>query len=195
MTRMTVRLVATAAVAASVAMVGLSDTATAATTPASGSLVVQEDNTFLQNSLQNGIIAVALPSATVGYNPSTGFSGTFPVTGGSVNVSRFYGAAQLGGQILVVNLGTGQTVIFNNLAFDASKWAVTAVPQGSTTAVKLFDPKSTVITKSGTTQNLAAGELDIDAAAAQYADNALGTSYFTAGQNVGSANFSFTPAS
>jgi hypothetical protein len=195
-TRTAVRLAATAAVAAALAMTGLSDTALAATTAPTGSLVIQEDNAFLQNSLQNGIIAVALPNASVGYSSSTGFSGTFPVTGGSVNLAGFYGKAQLGGSLLVADYLTGRTVVFNNLVFDEDNGAVTGVPLGSTTAVNLFDPAGNVsLARNGATQTLSSDDLEIDPAGAQYVDSTLNTTFLTGGQHTGAADFSFTAGS
>ncbi|MGC0317737.1 hypothetical protein [Kitasatospora acidiphila] len=194
--RRAVRLAAALATAAALALTGLSDSASAATTAPTGSLVIQEDSGFLQNSLQSGIVAIALPNATVNYNAGTGFSGTFPVTGGSVNLGGYYGAVQLGGSLLVVNATTGRTVDFTNLAFDAATWAVTGMPLGSSTPVNLFDPAGNVVsTKSGTTQNLSADDLEIDPAGAQYADTALGTTFFAGGQHVGTTALSFTAGS
>ncbi|MDH6119526.1 hypothetical protein [Kitasatospora sp. GAS204B] len=198
MRRISPRIAATVAIAAALAVTGLSDSAladTATTTAPSGSLVVQEDSTFLQNSLQSGIIAIALPNATPGFNTTTGLSATFPVTGGAVHLSGFYGAAQLGGGLLLVNVTNGKTVIFNNLAFDASKWALTGVPMGQTTAVKLLDPARPVISTSGTTQTLNSSDLEIDASGAAFVDNALGTTFFAGRQHAGTGTLTFTAGS
>jgi hypothetical protein len=196
-TRTTVRLATAAAVVAALATtvaISAPVTAFAATTAPTGNLVIQEDNAYLQQSLQNGIIAIALPNATVGYNSSTGFTGTFPVTGGSVNLPGFYGKAQLGGEVLVVNVMTGKTVIFTNLVFDVDNGVVSAVPMGSTTPMSLFDPSGNVaVSTSGTTQKLTSDDLELDPAAAKYADTTLGATFLAGGQHVGTASFSFTP--
>ncbi len=196
MFRIRARVAMTVAAAAALAFTGLSDVATAATTTTAptGSVVVQEDNTFLQKSAAAGIIAVALPSATVAYNSASGFSATFPVTAGSVSLSGYYGNVQLGGSLLLVNVKTGSTVVFNNLAFSADNWAITGVPLGGTTPVNLLDPASSTIT-NGATQSLQSPDLQVDADGAQYLDTALKTTYFVAGQHTGTLSLTFTAGS
>ncbi|GAB2741029.1 hypothetical protein [Kitasatospora kifunensis] len=198
MRRTSVRIAAATVLTAALAVTGLSGSALAAgttTTAPSGNLVVQEDNTFLQNAASNGVIAIALPNATPGFSTSTGFSATFPVTGGAVNLNGFYGNVQLGGGLLLVNVTNGHTVIFNNLAFNADQWSFTGVPLGQSTAVKLFDPARPVITAKGTTQTLQSSDLEIDAQGASYADTNLGTTFFTARQHAGTGVLTFTAGS
>lgn len=196
MSRIRARVAMTVAAAAALALTGLSDVATAAATSTAptGSVVVQEDNTFLQNSAAAGIVAVALPSATVAYNSGSGFSATFPVTAGSISLSGYYGNVQLGGSLLLVNVKTGSTVVFNNLAFSADNWAITGVPLGGTAPVNLLDPASSTIT-NGATQSLQSPDLQVDADGAQYLDTALKTSYFVAGQHTGTLSLTFTAGS
>jgi hypothetical protein len=199
MARITARLAVTAA-ATALAVTGLSSTALADTTPAtttapSGSLVVQEDSTFLQNAANNGILAIALPNATVAYNSTTGFSATFPVTDGSANIGGFYGNIQLGGGLLLVNINNGSTLVFNNLSFDVSHWAITGVPLGQTTPVKLLDPVRTVFTTNAGTQTLQIGYLALDTQGAAFADTNLNTTFFTAHQKTGTGTVTFTPGS
>lgn len=199
MRRTSVRIAAAAAVlTAALAVTGPGGSALAAapaTTTASGSLVVQEDSTFLQNAASNGILAIALPNATPGFSAATGFSATFPVTGGAANLNGFYGTVQLGGGLLLVNVTNGRTVIFTNLSFNAGQWAVTGVPLGQTTPVKLLDPARPVITAAGATQTLTSSDLEIDAQAASYADTNLATTFFTARQHAGTGVLTFTAGS
>ncbi|MCX4747838.1 hypothetical protein OG455_20335 [Kitasatospora sp. NBC_01287] len=199
MSRISARLAVTAvAAAAALAVTGLSDTALAATatTAPTGSLVVQEDSTFLKDAAASGIIAIALPNATPGFTSGTGFSATFPVTGGTVNLPGFYGNVSLGGGLLLVNIKTGKVAVFNKLAFSADNWAVTGVPLGQSAPVLLLDPVgNTSVTTSAGTQTLTSDDLEIDPAGAQYADTQLGTTFFTAGQHAGTANLTFTPGS
>ncbi|MFF7637283.1 hypothetical protein ACFZB9_29650 [Kitasatospora sp. NPDC008050] len=203
MRRTSVRIAAAAVLTAALAVTGLSGSALAADEAAaapavsapSGSLAVQEDNTFLQNAASNGIIAIALPNATPGFSTTTGFSATFPVTGGAANFNGFYGTVQLGGGLLLVNVTNGHTVIFNNLTFNAGQWAVTGVPLGQTTPVKLLDPARPVITAAGGTQTLTSSDLEIDAQGASYADSNLGTTFFTARQHAGTGVLTFTAGS
>ncbi|MFD8479359.1 hypothetical protein [Kitasatospora sp. NPDC059673] len=189
-----------ARIAAAAAGLALAATAASATTasaaPAAGNAVIRESNAFFQQAAQAGIVAVPLPTATAGYDASTGLSASFPVTDGSGNLAQFYGNIQFGGGLLFVDARTGSAVAFRQLAFSVDNWQVTGVPDGSTTPVALFDPAGeTVVTKSGTTQNLSASSLTLDPAGAQYLDGKLRTSFFTAGQSVGSFTVAYTPAS
>ncbi|MFE0465341.1 hypothetical protein ACFW1A_39450 [Kitasatospora sp. NPDC058965] len=199
MARRTVRLAVTVA-AAALAVTGLSssalaDTATTTTAPA-GNLVVNESTTFLQNAANAGIVALALPTATPGYSATTGFNATFPVTGGTADLAAFNGSVQLGGGLLLVNINTGATVVFTNLTFDASHYAVEGTPLGQTTPVKLLDTVRVTVTKDATTgtQTLNSAFLALDTQGAAYADTTLNTTFFTAHANVGTAVLTYTPA-
>ncbi|MDH6112047.1 hypothetical protein P3T36_004976 [Kitasatospora sp. MAP12-15] len=194
MPRNRVRVAATAAATAVLAVTGLSGAAVAATPAApTGSLVIQEDSTFLQQSSAAGIIAIALPSATSSYSSSTGLSASFPVTAGSVSLVGYYGNVQVGGSLLLVNIRTGKTAIFTNLAFSADNWAVTGVPLGATAPVSLLDPVgNTAVAKNGASQTLTSDDLEIDPAGAQYADSQLNTTFFTAGQHTGTLALTVT---
>ncbi|MEV4561089.1 hypothetical protein AB0K51_29400 [Kitasatospora sp. NPDC049285] len=194
MSRPTVRI---AAAAAGLALVATAASATAASaTPASGNAVIRESNTFFQQAAEAGIVAVPLPTATAGYDATTGLSASFPVTDGHGSLPEFYGNVQLGGGLLLVNAKTGYAASFHQLAFSIDSWQLTAVPDGSTTPVALFDPAGdNTVTRSGTTQSLNAASLVLDADGAQYLDTKLHTGFFTAGQSVGSFAVTFTPAS
>jgi len=194
MSRPTVRI------AAAVAGLALAATAASATSasaaPAGGSAVIHESNAFFQQAAQAGIVAVPLPTATAGYDAATGLSASFPVTDGSGSLSTFFGGVNLGGGLLFVDARTGSAVSFHQLAFSFDNWTVTAVPDGSSTPIALFDPAGgNAITVSGSTQNLSADSLVLDAEGAQYLDDRLHTGFFTAGQSVGSFTVSYTPAS
>ncbi|MFI9270124.1 hypothetical protein ACIGXM_05340 [Kitasatospora sp. NPDC052896] len=191
-------------IAAALAVPGLGGTALAAapastagtTTAPTGSLVLQEDGAFLQQSLSAGIVAIALPGATTGYSSSTGFSASFPVTGGSADVPGYYGNIQVGGNLLLVSARTGRTVVFTKLAFSVDNWAITGVPLGGTTPVNLLDPVgNTNIAVSGKTQTMQASDLEVDPQGAQYADAQLNTSFLVAGQHAGTASLTFTAGS
>ena len=198
MSRTSVRLAATAATAV-LAVTGLSGAAAADTsvpaTAASGSAVVHENTAFIQQTAAAGILVVPLPSATPGYDSAGGFSATFPATGGDADLAASYGGVQLGGGLLFVNLTTGRTAIFKQLAFDAFGWQLTGVPLGGTDPVPLLDPAGqTTITRTGTTQQLVATDLTVDAQGAQVIDGKLNSTFFRGGQSVGTLSVSFTPA-
>lgn len=194
MPRNRVRVAATAAATAVLAVTGLSGAAVAATPAApTGSLVIQEDATFLQQLASAGIIAIALPAATSAYSSGTGLSASFPVTAGSVSLVGYYGNVQLGGSLLLVDVRTGRTAVFNKLAFSADSWAITGVPLGATAPVSLLDPVgNTAVAQSGPTQTLTSDDLEIDPAGAQYADTQLNTTFFTAGQHTGTLALTVT---
>ncbi|MFJ5924989.1 hypothetical protein ACIQF6_20530 [Kitasatospora sp. NPDC092948] len=186
-----------AAAAAGLALVATAATATTASAaPAAGSAVIRESNAFFQQAAQAGIVAVPLPTATAGYDAASGLSASFPVTGGSGSVAEFWGSVQFGGGLLFVDARTGSAVAFHQLSFASDTYQVVGVPDGSTTPVALFAPAGeTVVTRTGTTQNLSASSLTVDPAGAQYLDSKLRTSFFTAGQSVGTLAVTYTPAS
>ena len=197
MSRTSVRLAATAATAV-LAVTGLSGAAVADTAPAtvaSGSVVVHESTSFIQQTAAAGVVVVPLPSGTPAYDSAAGFSATFPVTGGDANLAAYYDRIELGGGLLFVNLNTGKTAIFKQLAFQADTWRLTGVPLGGTEPVELLAPAGdNQINRTGTTQTLEASDLKVDADGAQYVDSKLNTTFFQGGQSIGSLSISFTPA-
>ncbi|MFD0256696.1 hypothetical protein ACFRKE_29630 [Kitasatospora indigofera] len=199
MSRTSVRLAATAATAV-LAVTGLSGAAAADTTPApataaSGSVVVHESTAFIQQTAAAGVVVVPLPAGQPGYDSATGFSATFPATGGDANLQAYYDKIDLGGGLLFVNLLTGRTAIFKQLAFQADTWKLTGVPLGATAPVNLLSPAGdNQIGRTGTTQTLEASDLKVDAEGAQYVDGKLNTTFFQGGQSIGSLSISFTPA-
>ncbi|QKW18368.1 hypothetical protein HUT16_04180 [Kitasatospora sp. NA04385] len=198
MSRLTVRIAAAAAGLALIATAATAATAASASaaTPASGSAVINESNAFFQQAAQAGIVAVPLPTATAGYDVNTGLSASFPVTDGTGGLRDFFGGVQLGGGLLFVDAKTGSAVSFHKLSFSFEDWTLSAVPDGSATPVALFDPAGeNVLNYTGTTQHLSAQSLVLDAAGAQYLDSKLHTTFFAAGQSVGSFTVTYTPAS
>ncbi|MFE2107794.1 hypothetical protein ACFXAF_18290 [Kitasatospora sp. NPDC059463] len=196
MSRTSARLAAVAT-AVVLATTGAAASATAdAATPATGSAVVNESNTFLVNSLSAGVMVFALPTATGSYDSATGLSASFPVTGGSANLPAYYGDVQLGGGLLFINLRTGKSAVFKDLAFRVTTWQITGVPQGGTTPVALLDPAGdTTISGNAAASSLQASDLQVDEEGAKYLDTKLNTTFFTAGQSVGSLSFTFKAGS
>ncbi|MEU4118282.1 hypothetical protein AB0F71_27785 [Kitasatospora sp. NPDC028055] len=198
MARTGVRLAATgtAVVLAITGFCGVAAADTTATTTApTGSAVVTVDQQFLAKSLLGGIAVVPLTPATADVTNNV-VTSTFPVTGGVANIPSFSGQVQLGGGLLFVNLTNGKTVTFKQLGFKVRDWNVSAVPNGATAPVALLDPLGdTQVGRTGTTQTLSASDLQLDAAGAQYLDGALGTTYFTGGQSLGSFTLTYTPGS
>ncbi|MFJ8473906.1 hypothetical protein [Kitasatospora sp. NPDC094011] len=194
MSRTTARFLA-GGVAVVLAATGFSGVAAADTTPAAaptGSAVVTENNAFLASAANNGVFIVPLPNASVAYDSTTGLATTLPVTGGSINLSGFYGNATLDGSLLFVDVQTGKSVLFKQLAFSADRWRVTGVPVGGTAPVSLLKPAGTVRnSRTGTTQTLSASSLTLDTTGAQFLDSQLNTTFFTGGQAIGSFSFTF----
>ena len=190
------KLVLSAAAAVAAALAVGSSTPALAATPASGAAVISESNAFFGQAALAGVVAVPLPTATASYNSSTGLSGSFPVTGGTASLTVLYGSIQLGGGLLLVDAKTGTSATFGSLAFDVDTFQITGVPQGGTAPVALFDPSGDIsVVPAAGGQQLTASDLQIDAAGAQYLDGKLKTSFFAAGQSVGSLTVSYTPAS
>ncbi|MER8099648.1 hypothetical protein [Kitasatospora sp. NPDC094016] len=192
MSRTTGRFLA-GGVAVVLAVTAFGGVAAADTAPVpTGSAVVTENNTFLQAAARNGVFIVPLPNASVSYNTTAGLATSLPVTGGSVNLRGYYGNATLGGSLLFVDVFTGKSVLFKQLAFSADDWRLTGVPDGATDPVLLFKPAGLQRTEqSGTTQSLTASALTVDAAGAQFLDSKLNTSFFTNGQAIGSFALTF----
>lgn len=194
MNRTAVRALAAAAALAATAVALPSASATG--TPAAGSVALVATNTFLTQALQSGIVAVPLPTATGSYDSTSGATATFPVTGGNAVLPRFYGSITLGGGLMVADGRTGKVVCFHQVAFGADTQALTAVPDGGTTPVALFDVGGDAVGSGvGTTPQTLSGDADLDADGAAYLDQALHTSFFTAGQVLGTLSVSYTPAS
>ncbi len=194
MNRTAVRALAVAVALAATAVALPSASATG--TPASGSVALTATNTFLSQALQSGIAAVPLPSATGSYDSTAGATVSFPVTGGNAVLPRFYGSLTLGGGLAFADGRTGKIVCFHQVAFGADTQALTAVPDGGTAPVALFDlGDNTVGSAVGVTPQTLTGDADVDPAGAAYLDKALNTTFFTGGQVVGSLSVTFTPAS
>ena len=195
---MNARKFVVASVAASAALalgLALSGSAAAATA-ASGSAVVSESNSFFQQAAAQGIYATPLPSATGSYSSASGLVGTFPITSGTGSLYTATAELQLGGSLLLVDVKTGRAAAFSQLVFDTYNDEITGVPVGGTTAVPLLDPSGALDAEApSATQTFTASDLDVDPAGASYLDSHLNTTFFTAGQSVGSLSVTYTPAS
>ncbi|MFE7559230.1 hypothetical protein [Kitasatospora sp. NPDC057500] len=198
MSRTSTRLaaIATTVVIATTGLTASAVADAAAATAPTGSAVVNESNSFLLSSLSAGVLVFALPNATGSYDSTKGLSASFPVTGGSANLPGFYGNVQLGGGLLFVNLRTGKSAVFKNLAFRIDTWQVTGVLEGTSAPVALLDPAGdTVVTGTQADGKLESSDLQVDGEGAKFLDSKLNTTFFQAGQSVGSFSFSFKAGS
>ncbi|HEY3717304.1 MAG TPA: hypothetical protein VGL39_22500 [Jatrophihabitantaceae bacterium] len=135
-----------------------------------------------------GIVEIPLSPASAGYDDAAQtVTETFPVTGGTARVSTLTGHLDHSGGLLVVNYKTGKSVQLGSLVFDLFRDQLTAVPSGASAPVALFDARGTrSVHRDGDNNSFSATDLQVDAAGAAYLDDALGTSYFVAGQSAGS---------
>jgi hypothetical protein len=194
MNRTVVRSIAAAVVVAATAVALPAASATG--TPASGTVAVTASPAFLTQALQSGIAAVPLPTATGSYSSTAGATVTFPVAGGDAQLPRFVGTITLGGGLAFADALTGKIVCFHQVTFGGDTEALSAVPDGGTAPVTLFDMGlDTIGSPLGTTPQTLTGDALLDPAAAAYLDSALHTGFFTAGQAIGSVNVGYTPAS
>ncbi|MEU9043155.1 MULTISPECIES: hypothetical protein [unclassified Kitasatospora] len=196
MSRMRARLASSgAAVVLAVTAASGAAVADTTTTPAAGQAVITTDVAFLSNAARNGIVVIPLQPANPAFDPNAGLTVTLPVSGGAANIPAFYGDVQFGGGLLFLNLATGKSVTLKQFDFSVANGYFTAVPNGSTTPVPLLDPAGdNVINRTGLTQSLNSSSFQVDAEGANYLDAKLGTTYFTAGQQIGSLALSYTPA-
>ncbi|MEV6925583.1 hypothetical protein AB0M46_13935 [Dactylosporangium sp. NPDC051485] len=160
----------------------------AAANVVSGNTTLSVPLSFVVQAANAGIVPVPAKPATTNYNSTKGTLDVgFPVTGGDADLTLFTGYVQHSGTLCFVNATNGKSVTLTNLEFDVSATVLTMQPKGSTTKVILFDlVPPTTTTETGTAASFTAAGLAVDAAGASYLDSALGTTFFTAGQPVGS---------
>jgi hypothetical protein len=176
-------------------LVGATAPASAATVT-SGTTTLSVQLSFLVQATNAGIIAIPQKPATTQFNSTTNnVDVAFPATGGDANAKNLAGFLQHSGSILLVNCHNGHRVTLTALVFDVADTVVTAVPSGSTTPVTVFELIPPVsATQSGTTNTFTAAGLAIEPDGAAYLDSALGTTFFTADQLIGSFSSTWTLA-
>jgi hypothetical protein len=180
-------LAAAAAVAAPAAL---------AQTDTGGTVTVTVPYSYIVQLAKAGVVEVPLPPASLSSSTSNQtVTATFPVTGGDGDVSVFNGSLDLGGTLDLVSI-KGHLVTLSNLQFNLSSGTISATPGGSSTPVTLYDIAGSVTIGPGaTSQTYSSTALDVDPAGASYLDSALGTSAFTAGQDVGTFDAAWTLSS
>jgi hypothetical protein len=168
-----------------------------ASTDTGGSATVTTTFSYIAQLASAGVGIVPLsPASTSADTSNQTVTVTFPVTGGDGNLASFFGSVDLGGSLDVGNANNGDVVTLEDLQFDLRTFTIDGTPAGSTTPVALFDPAGTIdVSPQAASQSVTASELEINAAGAAYLDNALDTTAFTAGQDVGSFDASWTVSS
>ena len=158
-----------------------------ASTDTGGTVTVTVPLSYLKQLASAGVVAFPVPlsEASVDKTNQTA-TVTFTVTGGNGDVRTFFGSVDLSGQLEIAD-ANGQDVTFGNLVLNLRSGDIEGTPTGSTTPVSLLKLAGNVtFTPGATSQSINATELTVESAGASYLDSALGTSAFTAGQNVGS---------
>jgi len=175
-------------------VIGSAGVASADTVVTGGTTTISVPAATAAAAVRAGIVATLTDPATATYNQQTSaIDAAFPVTGGTADVKTFTGTLEHGGSVVFANYNKNKKVTITNLTLDFVTNQISGVLSGSTTPVTLFDlggqGSSSV---SGQTQTYSASEFDVDPGGATALDTALKTSYFTAGQNLGSFTTTFT---
>lgn len=177
--------------AGAVAAAGPADAATVA----SGTTTVTVPRSFVQQAAGSGITATTNSPATEAYDgTSRTVAVTFPVTGGNANVTTLTGSLTHGGSLTVRDVCTRKKITLTGLTWSVRSDTVSALEPDGVTSVVLFDLGGTVQISAGSPQSYSASQATIDPAGASYLDSALGTTFFAAGQVVGSFATSYTYA-
>lgn len=181
-------VLAGAAVAAPAALAE-TDTGGSASITVPQSVIAQ----FASAGLKESLVAPASASADKASETATV---AFPVTGGDGDLRSFFGSVDLGGSIEIKsNNGNsqGHTVTLGSLQLNIRAGNISAVPEGSSTPVTLLDlAGQSIVGPGNTTQTLDTSALDLDSAGAAYLNQALQTSAFSAGEDIGSLSASWT---
>lgn len=167
----------------------------------SGTLTVTIPDSYIVALAKAGIVEFPLPASELSASsPDQTVTVTFNVTGGTADISVFSGQMDLSGSLVVA--GVHGVVKFRSLVFDIQDGYIEATPAGSSTPVPLFDPEGsrtasflpTDTTGLDFADTFTASDLEVDPAGAAFLNNALHTSAFQAGQDVGSLSSAWAVA-
>jgi hypothetical protein len=143
--------------------------------------------TFVASAAKSCVTAIPQDPAEGKFNSTTNnVDITFPVTGGNANLTTLNGFVNHSGSLLFIDACTFKAVTVNNVVFDIANAAIDANQVGSSTQHVLFDllPNINFTDTSGAV-TLTADGFAMDADGASFLDSALGTTFFTANQTVG----------
>jgi len=189
-------LASTAIGAAGVAalVIGSAGAASADTVVTGGTTTISVPAATAAAAVKAGIVATVTDPATATYNQQTSaIDASFPVTGGTADVATFTGTLEQGGSVVFANYSKKKKVTITDLTLDFTTNQISGVLSGTSAPVTLFDLGGQgSFSINGQTQTYSATEVDVDPAGATALDSALKTSYFTAGQNLGSFTTTFT---
>jgi hypothetical protein len=188
-------LAAVALPAASVATAGPAAAADSVITITGGSAVTVSAPGVAGQLLRAGIVPLVLPPGKMSIDLSNLTATiTLPLTGGSIDLTTFNGAATAGGSIVFTKLFPLRIVRLTSIQVDIVNGLVTQTalsPAG--TRVSLFQLSLSGATFGGDATDLTISNLatTITADGAQYLDSALHTRVFTAGMLFGTASSTF----
>lgn len=167
-----------------------------AATVASGTTTFTVPLSFVAAAARSSIVATPDNPATASYDSTAKtFALAFPVTGGNASFATLTGSLTHSGALKVRDTCTHQVVTLTGLTYTVRTGRISALEPDGATSVTLFDIGGTVQVTLGNSPSYTATSLTVDPAGASYLDTALGTTFFTAGQQVGSFGTTFTYAS
>jgi hypothetical protein len=167
--------------------------AASAATDTSGTVAITLPDSYVAQLAKAGVVEFPVPLSELSADSSAKtVTVTFTVTGGNADERADFGSLDLSGTVDVVD-ANGNTLTLGTLQLNLRAGTISAVPAGGTTAVPLLDLGGGGTAGPGsTTQTLTEPGLLIDPAGATYVNNALDTTAFTAGQNIGSLAATWT---
>ena len=169
-----------------VALTGIVAGTASATTDLSGSVTLTVNASFITALASHGIVFVPNGYSSISYADGA-VAVTYAATGGDADISTFAGTISYSGGICGFDLKNGKHVELSSLLFDLGDTQFDGQSSTSGGEVPLLDLAGTQAANiNGTTETYSASELTIDQAGADYLNSALGTTAFTAGENVGS---------
>jgi hypothetical protein len=165
----------------------------------SGTVTLTIPLSYVAQLAKAGIVVAPTPLSELSVNTSTQtVTITTTVTGGTADVSVFYGLLDISGNLDFAHiLPPVGAASLGSLAVDVGNAQIDGTPAGSSTPVVLMDISGDITTSvtpgtSGTTDTYDSDQLVIDPAGAAYLDSTLHTSEFQAGQTVGTMAATWT---
>jgi hypothetical protein len=192
-------LAVTGAATAALLGAGLTGTAAAqapaATQLTGGTTTVTTGPGVAGTLLRAGILPVATPPGRQSFSVGrrglvTSFS--FPVTGGAVELTTLAGTIKHRGGIVFVNLRNGKRLSVSDFVIDTTTGTLTGRVNRTSTRVPVFTLDLSAATVSASGHQVRVGNIDVrlTAAAAGALNQALGTSVFAGGLDLGTARTS-----
>lgn len=190
MTALGAGLITAAAVAISSSAPALADTA-----DTGGTATITIPRNFLVGLAKSGVMVLPGAGATSAYTAGTGNwnskdAYTFPVTGGTGEVSNFSGVVSIGGSFVLINAQHGQTVTVTGLELNFYTDSILGFIGSATTRTVIAyvagDFGSDTSAGPPATESFTASQLTFSGKAAKAINTALASTVFTKGASLGS---------